>query len=210
MAGVDTIIKQIRDDADARAQEILAEARKKAQAGTDAAKEEAEQTVKGALVEAAKQSESYEARIQSQIGMQMRQAILVARQEVIGDVLRRACERIRGMDADRYFAVLEKQIERYAHSEDGEILLGKRDLERVPGEFGARAEAIAAKKGGHLKLSKTPAPIESGFLLRYGDAAGGDGIDENCTLEATLEEKREELTDLANRILWESSERQHE
>lgn len=203
MAGVDTIIQQIREDADAKAKEIIADAEKKAEAVVDAARHDAEESVKAAGVQAEKESRDYEARIHSQIGMQRRQVLLAARQEVIAEVIDRAYEKIRTMDAKRYFEMLEKQIEKNAHAEAGEILLCEADLARIPADFEKRADAAAGKKGGSLKLSKEAAAIEDGFLLRYSDERDDGGIDENCTLGAILDEKKEELTDLVHRILWE-------
>ena len=51
-------------------------------------------------------------------------------------------------------------------------------------------------ENGSLTVSRTPADIENGFVLRYG------GIDENCSLRALFEEKRETLQDIVNKILW--------
>lgn len=203
MAGVDTIIQQIRDDAGRKAGKIIADANAKAEAAREEARSDAEKSVNAAKDRAEKESREYEARIQSQIGMQRRQTLLLARQEVIADVIRQAYEKIRDLEPEKYFAVLEKQIEKNAHAEAGEILLCRRDLDRMPKDFGERADAIARKKGGSLKLSDRPAQIEDGFLLRYGDP-GEDtgGIDENCTLQAILDDKREDLTDLVHRILW--------
>jgi V/A-type H+-transporting ATPase subunit E len=203
MAGVDTIIQQIRNDADAKAEEIIADAKKKAEVQKEAARHDADETVKAAKAQAGKESLDYEARIHSQIGMQRRQVLLLAKQEVIADVIDRAYEKIRAMEPDRYFGMLEKQIEKNAHAEAGEILLGETDLRRMPADFEKRADAAAKKNGGSLKLSKKPAAIRDGFLLRYSDEQGDGGIDENCTLEAILDEKKEELTDLVHRILWE-------
>lgn len=203
MAGVDTIIQQIRDDADAKAGEIIADAEKKAEAAVEAARHDAEESVKAAGVRAGKESRDYEARIHSQIGMQRRQVILLARQEVIADVIKRAYAQIRAMEPEQYFGMLEKQIEKNAHAGAGEILLGEEDLKRMPADFEKRADAAAKKNGGSLRLSKDAAAISDGFLLRYSDEQGDGGIDENCTLEAILDEKKEELTDLVHRILWE-------
>ncbi len=203
MAGVDTIIQQIRNDADAKAAEIIADAKKKAEAETEAARSAADDTVNAAKVQAGKESRDYEARIHSQIGMQRRQVILLAKQEIIKDVIDRAYGRIRAMDPQRYFGMLEKQIEKNAHAKAGEIVLGEADLKRMPADFEKRADDAAKKNGGTLKLSKKPAAIRDGFLLRYSDEQGDGGIDENCTLEAILNEKKEELTDLVHRILWE-------
>ena len=54
----------------------------------------------------------------------------------------------------------------------------------------------AAEKGGSLVLSKEQKAIEDGFILVYG------GIEENCTLKALLDAKKDELQDKVNEILF--------
>ncbi|MGI6118929.1 MAG: V-type ATP synthase subunit E [Bilifractor sp.] len=201
MAGVDTIIQQILDDANEKASGIIREAEEKAKAVTDAAEADVRKEMKRAQSLSEKESKDYEARVRSQIGMQKRQRLLAARRERVAEVIDRAYEQLKNLDADRYFSILENQIGRNAHAEDGEILLNRRDRERMPADFEKRADAIARKKGGSLKLSKESAEIEDGFVLRYHSAGLGD-IDENCTFRALFEEKKEDLTDLACQILW--------
>ena len=51
-------------------------------------------------------------------------------------------------------------------------------------------------EGGSLTLSDEARPIGGGFLLVYG------GIEENCTIKAVFDSKREELSDRVNRLLF--------
>lgn len=59
----------------------------------------------------------------------------------------------------------------------------------MPADFEKRISAAAEEKGGSLVLSKEPKAIEDGFILVYG------GIEENCTLKALLDAKKDELQD---------------
>ena len=55
----------------------------------------------------------------------------------------------------------------------------------------------AKKKGGSLELTETvPDGMDGGFILTYG------GIEENCTIKALFDAKREELSDKVNRQLF--------
>ena len=49
---------------------------------------------------------------------------------------------------------------------------------------------------GSLKVSKEGKNIENGFVLVYG------GIEENCTLRAMFDAKRDELSDKVHRMLF--------
>ena len=56
---------------------------------------------------------------------------------------------------------------------------------------------IAKKKGGSLELTETvPEGMDGGFILTYG------GIEENCTIKAVFDAKREELADVVKRQLF--------
>ena len=79
---------------------------------------------------------------------------------------------------------------------DGKICFSKKDLDRIPSDFEAKASDIAKEKGGSLTVDKEPADIADGFILKYGD------IEENCTFDAIFEAKRDELRDLVNKNLF--------
>ena len=128
--------------------------------------------------------------------MQRKQAVLAAKQEMIREVLREAYEEILGLEAERYFGLMEKLLREYVLPEEGEICFNSRDLERMPEGFSGRIRTIAAGAGGSLTLSETPLDTDGGFLLVYG------GIEENCTLKAVFSSRREELSDQVNRMLF--------
>ena len=62
--------------------------------------------------------------------------------------------------------------------------------------FAAVVNGIASEKGGSLRVSEEAAPIENGFLLKYG------GIEENCSLKALFTSMRDRLQDKVNEALW--------
>ena len=79
---------------------------------------------------------------------------------------------------------------------DGEIFFSPADLAKLPEGFADRIEETAKGRGGSLKISKEGRNIENGFILAYG------GIEENCTLRAMFDAKRDELSDKVHRILF--------
>ncbi|MEE8836450.1 MAG: V-type ATP synthase subunit E family protein [Eubacteriales bacterium] len=196
MAGVDNIIKEILQDADNQTKEILGEAQKKADEIRAAAQAEAEKTETDMAAKAEKDAASHADRIQSQIGMKKKQAILAARQEVIREVIDRAYAKLDAQDDDAYFAMIEKLAKTSVQPEEGEILFSQRDLDRLPKDFEKKLSDIAAEHGGKLTLSDTPAPVDNGFILRYG------GVDENCSLKAIFSAKQEELQDEVHKALF--------
>ena len=61
---------------------------------------------------------------------------------------------------------------------------------------GVAGQAAAEAKGGKLVLKKEPKAIPDGFVLVYG------GVEENCTLKALFDVKKDQLQDKVNEILF--------
>lgn len=125
-----------------------------------------------------------------------RQAALSAKQEVIGEIINEAYERLLNLEDEKYFAVIKKMLEDNVLSEKGEIILSARDRQRMPKDFEDVIKNVALEKGGELVMSDEIRSIDGGFVLVYG------GIEENCTFKAMLEASREELHDMVNGKLF--------
>jgi V/A-type H+-transporting ATPase subunit E len=140
--------------------------------------------------------ENYESRIKSSAEQQRRTALLSAKQEIIANVIDTAYATLKQEDTESYFRTMEKILKTYALAEAGEIYFSAADLARMPGDFEEKISAAAEENGGSLALIKEPKAIEDGFILVYG------GIEENCTLKALFDAKRDELQDKVNEILF--------
>lgn len=125
-----------------------------------------------------------------------RQAALSAKQEVIGEIINEAYERLLNLEDEKYFAVIKKMLEDNVLSEKGEIIFSARDRQRMPKDFEDVIKNVALEKGGELVMSDEIRSIDGGFVLVYG------GIEENCTFKAMLEVSREELHDMVNGKLF--------
>lgn len=196
MSGLEKMKARILEEAEQSAQEIIAKAEAKADAAVKAAKEEAEAESRRISEKAQRNATDYAKRAESSVDMQKKQARLAVKQEVIGQVLNKAYETVMNLGVNEYFDMLEKLLENYVLAEDGEICFSKKDLERMPEQFSGKIKMIAAKKGGSLTLSEEARDIDGGFLLIYG------GIEENCTIKAVFDSKKEELSDKVNRLLF--------
>ena len=187
--------------------QILDEAGKAADVKVAEAKAQAEELIQAARTEAAREAESisrkseaevanYKERAASSMDLQKRSRILEAKQAVIAEVLDKAYEKVSTMEKDEYFSMLLKLVGKYALAQDGEICFSAKDLERLPSGFEEQAGEIAAGKGGSLKVSRETRDIPNGFVLVYG------GVEENCTLNAMFEAKRDELADKVNHLIF--------
>jgi len=196
MAGIDTITNEILQNAKSKADELIAQARQAADSEAEKARAEAAAASEKAAERAVREVKAYGDRIQSQIGMRKREAVLAARQSVIGGMIDAALRKLEEQDTDAYFAMLLDIAARHIHPEDGTVILGKKDLDRMPADFAGKMAALAKTKGGTLTVSDRPGGIGAGLILKYG------GIEENCTLKALFADASDELQDTVNRVLW--------
>ena len=192
MAGLEKITSQIIEDAKLIAAEKLEAAQKEA----DAIINEAKQTCANMEREASEKEKAlqlvHEGRMKSSAEQQKKIALLRAKQELIGE----AYDVLKAQRVEDYFLTMEKILRSYALPEDGEIYFSSDDLARMPKGFEEKIQAIAREKGGSLMLGKEPGNITDGFILVYG------GIEENCTLKALLDAKKDQLQDKVSEILF--------
>lgn len=196
MSGLDKIKSQILDEANHSAEAKIAEANEKAEQMLSEAKAEAEAEVSRISAKSREAIAVYEDRVKSSGEMQRKQAILQAKQEVIADVLNKAYEKVRAQDTAAYFEMIRKMLEKYAQPGDGIISFNAEDLKRMPKGFEAEIEKAAKEKGGSLKLSEEPKDMDGGFILVYG------GVEENCTIRAMFDAKRDHLSDKVHEVLF--------
>lgn len=196
MAGLDKMKDQILNEAKAAADSKLKEAQAKAEELLGEAKAEAAKISESISRKSEKEVADYKERVVSSIDLQKRTKILAAKQNLIKMLLDKSYESLRDMEASEYFGMLLKLLEKYVLPQEGEIFFSSEDLKRMPAGYEAEVKKIAETKGGSLKVSEEGKNIENGFVLAYG------GIEENCTLRAMFDEKKEELSDKVREILF--------
>ena len=92
--------------------------------------------------------------------------------------------------------MLEKMLAKNVVAQDGILCLSEKDLNRMPEGFADRVSEIAKAAGGTLVISQTGKDIENGFVLVYG------GIEDNCSIKALFDAKRDDMQDTVNALLY--------
>ena len=196
MTGLEKMVSQILEEADASAAVTISDAEKKAAEILDEAGKKADEIRQQREEQSRAKVKSYDERTASAADMKRRTAVLAARQELIGSVIADACERVKNLDEEKYFEILKNMVGKYLLPKDGEICFSRKDLERMPADFREEIRSMAEKKGGALEFSGEARNIDGGFILVYG------GIEENCSIDAVFAEKRDELMDQVRKILF--------
>ncbi len=194
MTGLDKIIEDIQ----AESLEAVARIQKEADEKEASILKDAEDAMKAAVAKVEEDGEKAvsdrNARAKSAAELLRRKKLLAAKQDMIAETIDKAQESIRNLPADQYFELLIRLAAKNAQKKDGEVILSRKDLDRLPSDFESRLSAAA--QGAKLTVSKKEAPISGGFILNY------NGIEENCSLEAIFAEKKEELQDKVRAILF--------
>lgn len=196
MTGLEKMKSQILDEAKAAAESKMQEAKAAADEILAKARAEAEKSKISISQKSEAEVVNYKERVVSSNDLKRRTKILAAKQEIIANVLDKAYDSLKTMKDEEYYEMLLKMLEKYAQPQDGEIYFSPADLKKLPKDFEAEIAKCAKEKGGSLTVSEEGRNIENGFVLAYG------GVEENCTLKAMFEAKRDELSDKVQKILF--------
>ena len=194
MAGLDKIKSQILDEAKVTADAKIEDAKAQAEQMKLKAQEEGARQADTILKKSEADTASQKERVKSAIDLQRRTRLLEAKQEMIAEIIEKA---VINLAPDDYYQMLLSILEAYILPQEGEIYFSVKDLENMPVGFGKEIEEIALAKGGKLTVAGAGRDnIDNGFILAYG------GIEENCTIRAMFDAKRDELSDIVHRLLF--------
>ncbi len=196
MSGLDKIISQIKEEADASAAEILGAANSKADSIRRQAEEDCREVSRRAETQNEEAREDILEKSRSSAQMQQRREMLNTKQQLIDEIIDDAHSSLLALPDAEYFDTLIKLVAKHAQPQKGEISLCQRDLDRMPADFGGKAAEAAKSRGGDLTMSEKPCQIDGGFLLIYGD------IEENCSFEALFSSDKEDLQDTLHAFLF--------
>lgn len=196
MTGLEKIIQEILNEAQETADRTLDEAARQAKEITELAKRQSEEEKNRILEQAQTEADGLLERAKSAAQLEKRKRILSAKQEIIQNVIDRTKESILSLTSEYYFDLILKMAKEHAQPMEGKILFSMTDLNRLPAGFVLQLNNALEKKGAVLRVAEEAAEIDGGFILIYG------GIEENCSLKAIFESRREELVDKVHELLF--------
>jgi V/A-type H+-transporting ATPase subunit E len=196
MTGLDKILSRIKAEAESRANEKIEQARQQAEAiirdMKDRGKAESDRLIQQSSSDAA----NIITRAESAAALQKRKAILSAKLQMIDEVIQKAKDTILNLQQEEYFNLMLKIASRYSLPQNGKIVFSQKDLSRLPADFEKTLNGTISQKGGFLEVSKETRSIDGGFILIYGD------IEENCSIEALFNDRRDTLQDKVHELLF--------
>ncbi len=196
MAGLETIIGQIREESEESAARVIADARQRAEEILEQARAEAEEECAGIAEASRRKKEEILERGRSAAQLQIRQGLLAKKQEMIRQVLCEALKEAEEMEPGRYFDAVVRLAASSAMEGRGTVYFSEKDLKRLPEDLEERLNAAVKDKGAELVISREARDIDGGFVLSYG------GIEENCSFASIFDSAREQLQDTVRKVLF--------
>lgn len=188
MNNLDKIISHIEAEGINETQAIMKAANEQAQEITGAAVDEGKKTASEIMADAIKKEKQIIDSAKNSARQLEKQQALQAKQAAIAKVIECAKEKLYNLSDEKYLEIVEKMLKTYAHkNESGLIAFNEKDKGRID-------EKVYSSYG--LSLSENSANIDGGFVLIYG------GIEENCSFEAIIDSKKEELSDKIASLLF--------
>lgn len=189
MAGMDDIKLKIIADAKQQAEDIINEARGQAAAIENAAKAETEKKKQAMLEEARRKAEEEYNRIVASGKMELRKEVLADKREIMNEPFKRALEYITNLPGPEYKKLLSGLIVSLIKTGSEEIILSKKDRERVGEDFAAYVNRQASSQiaGSDVILSDETREMTGGFVLRSGN------VEINYSFEDVLNAVKEDM-----------------
>lgn len=189
MAGMDDIKLKIIADAKQQAEDIINEARGQAAAIEGAAKAETEKKKQAMLEEARRKAEEEYNRIVASGKMELRKEVLADKRQMMNEPFKRAMEHITNLPGPEYTKLLSGLIVSLIKTGREEIILSKKDRERVGRDFAADINRQVSSRiaGSNVILSDEIREMTGGFILRSGN------VEINYSFEDVLNAVKEDM-----------------
>ncbi len=193
MAGVQSIVDQIINDAKKQAESILDAANRQAEENERIALKQADASIREIEKKAGADCQEEERRFRALMDLESRKELLVKKRMCMEKAFEKAKQKILDLDDSRYGGFLFTLLKKCG-SEGGEIWYSKRDERFFDAAFLKRAKE-EINEG--LELGGVQDSFESGFTLVCGD------IMINCSLDSVIKQARDRLESDVARILFE-------
>lgn len=195
MTGLDKIVEKILEQSQMNCNAILADAALQVKNIISQARETANKQSGEIIAKAEAEAKKIEAVSKSTAESVTRNRYLEIRNAILNDIISAAYLEIEKFSDEEYFAMLRRLCIKNVLEGECEMHLSGYDLGRLPDDFEMSINSEIYEKGA-VHICDTPADIENGFILHYGD------IEINCALKAVFDENMDALKDMLSTALF--------
>jgi len=196
MSALDNIVEEILTEARTKADRILSDALSKAE---KIRKQEQERAVEqSALIE--KQTDKQIADIKSRCEivstLRRRQAILETQKAELEETISAARQVLLDQPTNEYFAFIVKMVAAQAENGEGELLFNAYDRSRLPKDF-QQILNLVLPEGNKVNVSYVAADIDGGCVLKYAN------LEKDFSCKALFRQRQDEFFELIQGLLFE-------
>lgn len=189
MSNLSKMTSQIISEAEEKKKKILLEADAEAKIILDN-KEKDASILKAEIVQNAKiKAEIEKSRILASASLEVRNEKLIAKQNIIEDVLKRSLDTLASLDEIKYSSFLKESILKLDIVGDEKLILNEKTKKLLDDKSMKEINNSLVSKGkkGEISISHKNGDFKGGFILEK------DGIILNYTFESIIESLKEEL-----------------
>ena len=189
MNGIEKITQRIADECREKCRVLTEEAEKRCAAVQAEYEAEAIAAYEAKLAEGKEEIEQEMQRSERNVRLDAKKDILAVKQELVNTAFDKARELILSMDKTRYVGFLAKLAADASSDGKEQLVFSAEDARSVGAEVVEAANKLLAASGRNasLTLSSEKRPMNGGLVLHNGD------IEVNCTVDALLDQSRNEL-----------------
>lgn len=199
MTGLDKLLKSIIDEAEENAQQTILSAQASSKKILEDARLKATQRGFEIVAQADLKAKETINRAKSQAELERKNILLKTRYRLIEEAIVSSKKAILSLPDTEYFALMLTLCENHVLPKKGLMIFSEKDLKKLPRGFKTAVSKIAKSAGGDLKVSDMTRNISGGFVLSYGE------IEENCSIDALIDEKRDTIEDKLNSLFFGNS-----
>ena len=195
MTGLDRIIEKILLQSQENCNAIINEASLEVKKIISEAREKANKESAEIVAKATAEAKKIEAVAKSSAESITRNRYLEIRNAILNDIISAAYLEIEKFSDEEYFDMLKRLCINNVLEGECEMHLNGYDIGRLPDDFEMSINSEIYEKGA-VHICVTPADIDKGFILVYGD------VEINCTLKAVFDENMDRLKDMLSTALF--------
>ena len=196
MSGLEKIILSITGEAKEQSEAIIKEAEEEAAAFLSDSKKRADEEAERISQKSRTEVEGIRSRAKASAELKGKQILLSGKQELIAETLENARAYVGKLSDPVYVKLIRAIFNKHVPEKDAVISFNEKDQKRIPANIIASFVQEAKERGAVLTVSVKPADIRDGFILDFG------GIEENCSIDALIDENIEEIGDMINKNLF--------
>ncbi|MBT9131979.1 V-type ATP synthase subunit E [candidate division NPL-UPA2 bacterium Unc8] len=199
---IEDILRKIRSDAEAKASEIIHNAKREEESILKKAKGEAIKLGEKLLKEGKDATTQERKREITMANLEARKEMLALKQELIEEAFKGTLNSLFSLPAEEYRSAIKKMLISAVVSGEEEVIIPVMDKEKLTSEFIVEVNEALKENGkkGNLMLSLEERNIQGGFILKDGRK------ETNLSFDSLIEEKRDELEESLISIIFDKKE----